>query len=87
MITFDTWVNHLLLYKTNIPLMWETKIFDRYDSTSCVVKSAFGDARKFKKILKDMKLSIYNISIANLVKQRTHEKYVPHFTPEDIKLI
>lgn len=87
MITFDTWVGHLLMYKTNIPANWETKIFEKYDSTSSVIDSKFGDARKFKKILKDMKLSIYNISIANLVKQRTQQQYIPQFDVDDVRLI
>jgi hypothetical protein len=87
MHTFDTWVDHLLLYKSNITPIWESRVLELYDSTPKIVENNFGDARKFKWILKDMKLSLYNISIASLVKARSVQSLVPQFTPEDIKLI
>jgi hypothetical protein len=52
--TFETWVESLLLYKNSIPLEIRREILKTYDRIPGINSSTFGNARVFKRVLKNM---------------------------------
>jgi hypothetical protein len=85
--TFETWVESLLMYKNSIPLEIRREILKAYDQIPGINSNIFGNAKVFKRVLKNMSKSRYNQSIASLVKERSEEQQVPMFTAEEIEFI
>lgn len=76
-----------MLYKNSIPLEIRREILKAYDSIPGINSNMFGNAKVFKRVLKNMGKSRYNQSIASLVRERSDEKWVPVFTGEEIEFI